>query len=92
MHFIKFNENPTNAVILQFIDTRHSPTCFGTLKCHNQGIKRDPAEIGGSVVEIRDILTLTPPSTIHSFHLSLISTTLGTFLSRITIDSLMIAF
>jgi hypothetical protein len=39
-------ENPTNAVILQCTDTRHSPTCFGTLKCHHQGVIHDPAEIG----------------------------------------------
>jgi hypothetical protein len=37
---------PTNAVILQRIDTRYSPTCFGTLKCHHQGVNQDPAEIG----------------------------------------------
>jgi hypothetical protein len=39
-------EKPTNALILQYIDTRHSPTCFGTLKCHDQGANHDPAEIG----------------------------------------------
>jgi hypothetical protein len=37
---------PTNASIPQYIDTRHSPTCFGTLKCHHQGVNHDPAEIG----------------------------------------------
>jgi hypothetical protein len=36
----------TNAVILQCIDTRHSPTGFGTLKCHHQGVNHDPSEIG----------------------------------------------
>jgi hypothetical protein len=41
---------------------------------------------------IYNILTITPPATIYSFHPSLISTTLGTYLSRIMIDSLMMAF
>jgi hypothetical protein len=40
------NKKPTNALILQYIDTIHSPTCFGTLKCHHQGVNHDPAEIG----------------------------------------------
>jgi hypothetical protein len=40
------NEKPTNALIIQCIDTQKSPTCFGTLKCHHQEIKYDPAEIG----------------------------------------------
>jgi hypothetical protein len=40
------NENPTNASIIQYIGTQYSPTCFGTLKCHHHGVKRDPAEIG----------------------------------------------
>jgi hypothetical protein len=46
MHFVTVNENPTNALIMQCIGDKYSPTCFGTLKCHNQGIKHDPAEIG----------------------------------------------
>jgi hypothetical protein len=40
------NNKLTNTLIPQYIDTRHSPTCFGTLKCHHQGINHDPAEIG----------------------------------------------
>jgi hypothetical protein len=40
------NEKPTNALIIQYIGTQYSPTCFGTLKCHHQGIKHDAAEIG----------------------------------------------
>jgi hypothetical protein len=43
-------------------------------------------------VSFSKILTITPPATIYSFHPSLISTTLGTSLSRIIIDSLMMAF
>jgi hypothetical protein len=43
---VKVNEKPTNAVILQCIDTRHSPTCFGNIKCHNQGGNHDPADVG----------------------------------------------
>jgi hypothetical protein len=39
------NEKTTNAVILQRIDTRHSATCFGTLKCHHQGVNLHPTEI-----------------------------------------------
>jgi hypothetical protein len=40
------NEKPTNALIIQRIGTQYSPTCFGTLKSHHQGVKHDPAEIG----------------------------------------------
>jgi hypothetical protein len=46
MHFLKINEKPTNALIIQCIGIQYSPTCFGTLKCHHQGVKHDPAEIG----------------------------------------------
>jgi hypothetical protein len=42
----KVNNKPTNALIIQCIGTQYSPTCFGTLKCHHQGVKHDPAEIG----------------------------------------------
>jgi hypothetical protein len=38
-------KKPTNTFILQCIDTQHSPTCFGTLKCHHQRVNHDPAEI-----------------------------------------------
>jgi hypothetical protein len=44
--FLEVNKKPTNALIIQCIDTRHSPTCFGTLKCHHQGFNHDSAEIG----------------------------------------------
>jgi hypothetical protein len=40
------NEKVTKALILQGIDTRHSSICFGTLKCHNQGVSHDPAKVG----------------------------------------------
>jgi hypothetical protein len=46
MHFLKVNEKPTNALAIQRIGIQYSPTCFGTLKCHHQGVKYDPAEIG----------------------------------------------
>jgi hypothetical protein len=38
------------------------------------------------------VLTITPPAAIYNIHPFLISTTLGTYLNRITIDSLMMAF
>jgi hypothetical protein len=38
-------KKPTNPVILHYVDTRHSRTCFGTIKCHYQGLNHDPAEI-----------------------------------------------
>jgi hypothetical protein len=44
--FGEVNEKPTNALIIQCIGTAYSPTCFGTLKCHHQGVKHDLAEIG----------------------------------------------
>jgi hypothetical protein len=58
VYFLKVNEKTTNAVILRCIDTRHSPTCFGTLKCHHQGVNHDPAEIGAQCCrnQIRCIL------------------------------------
>jgi hypothetical protein len=43
---IRWTKQPRNALIIQCIDTLHSPTCFGTLKCRNQEINHDPAEIG----------------------------------------------
>jgi hypothetical protein len=45
MYFLKVNEKPTNALIIQCIGTQYSPTCFGTLKCH-QEVKYDFAGIG----------------------------------------------
>jgi hypothetical protein len=48
----KVNEKKTtNALIIQCIDTQHSPTCFGTLKCHYHGVKHDPAEMGAQCLE-----------------------------------------
>jgi hypothetical protein len=90
----------TNSLIIQCVDTQYSPTCFGTTKCHHQGSKHDPAEIGAQCCgkqrrmeagycnrrrDGRDV-------TIYSFHPSLLSTTLGTYLSRIMLDSLMMVF
>jgi hypothetical protein len=46
MHFLKVSEKIANALINQCIGTQYSPTCFGTLECHHQGVKHDPAEIG----------------------------------------------
>jgi hypothetical protein len=43
---VMVNEKPTDALTIQCIGTRYSLTCFGTLKCHHQGVKHDPAEIG----------------------------------------------
>jgi hypothetical protein len=47
---------------------------------------------GGVMLRIYNILTIMPPATIYSFHPSLTSTTLGTYLSRIMMDSLIMAF
>jgi hypothetical protein len=46
-------KKPTNAVILQCIDTLHSPTYFSSLKCHHQEVNYDPAETRAIVVKIR---------------------------------------
>jgi hypothetical protein len=46
MYVLKVNEEPTNSLIIQCIGTQYSPTCFGTLNCHHQGVKHDPDEIG----------------------------------------------
>jgi hypothetical protein len=43
-------------------------------------------------LSFNNILTITPPATIYSFYPSTISTTLGTYLSRVMIDSLIMAF
>jgi hypothetical protein len=94
------NEKKTkNALILQYIDTRHSSPSFGTLKCHNQGLNHDPAEkIGVQCCRNQRWMEAAYRSRRrdgpdhHSFNPSLISTTLGTYLSRIMIDSLMMAF
>jgi hypothetical protein len=51
INMVKMNEELTNALIIQCIGTQYSPTCFGTLKCHHQGITHDPAEIGAQCRE-----------------------------------------
>jgi hypothetical protein len=86
------NEKPTNALIIQSIGAQYSPTCFGTLKCHHHGFKHNPAEIGAQCRGMVGIPTITPPVTIFSSHPSLLPTTLGTYLSRIVVDSLLFAF
>jgi hypothetical protein len=48
---LRWMKKPTNSVILQCIDTRHSPTCFGTLKCHHQEVNHHPAEIGAHLLQ-----------------------------------------
>jgi hypothetical protein len=45
MYFLKVNEKETNALIIHCIGTQYSPTCFGILKWHNQGVKHDSADI-----------------------------------------------
>jgi hypothetical protein len=45
-HNIMVKGKPTNALTIQCAGTQHSATCFGTLKCHIQGVNHDPAEIG----------------------------------------------
>jgi hypothetical protein len=46
MHLFKVNEKSTNKLIVQSVGTQYSSTSFGTLKCHHQGVKYDPAETG----------------------------------------------
>jgi hypothetical protein len=46
---VMVNKKPAYALILHFIDTRHFPTCFDTLKCYHQGINHDPAEISAQL-------------------------------------------
>jgi hypothetical protein len=86
------NEKPTNALIVECICTQYFPACFGTLKYHHQGVKRDPAETGKRQRDGQDIPTITPPVTIYSSHPSLLPTTLGTYLSRIMFGSLIMTF
>jgi hypothetical protein len=47
---------------------------------------------GWELYILTDIPTITPPVTMYSYHPSLLPTTLGTYLSRIMFDSLMMAF
>jgi hypothetical protein len=86
---IDVNEKPTNALIIQCIGTQYSARCFGTLKCHHQGVKHDPTETGA---QCRDIPTIAPHVTIYSSHPSLLPTTMATYLRKIMFDSLMMAF
>jgi hypothetical protein len=46
MHLLRVNEKPTNASTIQCIGTQYSTKCFGILKCHNKGVKHDPAATG----------------------------------------------
>jgi hypothetical protein len=48
MRFLKVKEKPTNALIIQWIGTQYSPSRFGILKCHNQGVKHDAAAETGA--------------------------------------------
>jgi hypothetical protein len=50
MHFLKVNENPTNALIIHCIGTQYSPTRYGILECHHQGEKHDLLRQVSSVV------------------------------------------
>jgi hypothetical protein len=77
-------------LISQYIGTQYSPTRFGTLKCHHQGVQHYPAEIDakcrgkqrrmGAVYCKRRRDGLDMP------------TITGIYLSRIMFDSLMTAF
>jgi hypothetical protein len=88
VHLLKVNEKPTNAVILQCIDTRHSPIYFGTLKCHHQGVNHDPAEIGAQCCRNQRWMEVVYCSRWRDGQ---DMPTLGTYLSRNMIDSLMMA-
>jgi hypothetical protein len=90
------NGKPSNALIIQCIVTQYSPTCFDTLKCHNQGIKYDPAEIGVQCRGSREggelyivtggvMVGISRPSFSASHDI-------GHLLSSITFYSLMMAF
>jgi hypothetical protein len=78
------NEKPTNALISHCIGVRYSPTCFGTLKCHNQGVKHDAAEVDvqgrgkqrrmGAVYRNRRGGVMMAPVRVHSSHPSLLPT------------------
>jgi hypothetical protein len=60
MHFLKVNEKPTNALIIQCISSHYSPKCFGTLRCHHQGVKHGPAEIGVQCHEKQRMMEAVP--------------------------------
>jgi hypothetical protein len=103
VYFVKVNEKTNKCINPSIFNNKYSPTCFGILECHLQGFKFDAAEIGAQcrgkqrwmeavMVRMYNILSITPPATIYSFHPSLLPTTLGTYLSRIMFDSPMMAF
>jgi hypothetical protein len=54
--FSSWMKKPSNAIILQCVDTRNSPTCFGTSKCHHQGVNHDPAEISAQCSNLNGML------------------------------------
>jgi hypothetical protein len=58
----------------------------------NGGVQREKFHFSLWTLSFNIILTITSPAVIYSFHPSLISTTLGTYLSRIMIESMMMAF
>jgi hypothetical protein len=59
-------KKPKNEIILQCIDIRHSPTCFGTLKCHNQGVNHDPAEKGAQCCKQRWMDAMQGPNPLYA--------------------------
>jgi hypothetical protein len=94
------NEKPTNVLIIQCIGTQYSPTRFGTLKCHHQGVKHDPPEIGcqcsgkqrriEAVFVTGDVRVGTIPC--YKFPFFSASHDIGHLSQKIMFDSLMMAF
>jgi hypothetical protein len=83
------NKKPTNALIIHSVGTQYSPTCFSTSKCHHQEVKYDPAEIGSRELGSRKGWQLYILTQLPSFSAS---QDMGTYLSRIIFDFLMMAF
>jgi hypothetical protein len=46
MNIFKVSKITNKCINHSMYCTQYSPSCFGTLKCHHQGVKHDPAEIG----------------------------------------------
>jgi hypothetical protein len=48
------SKRPKNASLIQRIGAQYTPTCFGILKCHHQGVRYEHSEMVPNVVESRE--------------------------------------
>jgi hypothetical protein len=53
-HMYCKRKRPTNASLIQCNGVYYTPTCFGILECHHQGVRYEHAEMVPNVVGSRE--------------------------------------